>query len=323
MTGRFRYEDFGTRLTDGCRPGEVQICYDATTDTALSESERQVFASINVGAFVTMPFMKGGEWVASLAVHSIQPRRWKQNEIEAIKETTERTWTAVEKAKAEEALQKSEEKYHSLFESIDEGFCIYEVIYNDNNVPVDLRWVEVNPAYERQMALKDVLGKRHSELSPGTEQYWLNIFDKVIKTGEAMRFEDYHGLTGCWYHTYSSRIGGNDSRQVAVVFSDITERKNQEAEKEFSLKLSDALSLESDARGITRLAVNMLGAHLKADRVQYSDINTDEDYFQILENYVSISTQKIVGRFPYSAFGPPGEKLKRGESLIIHDVSVG
>jgi len=123
----------------------------------------------------------------------------------------------------DKALQQSEEKYRTILETIDEGFCIYELIY-DKGQPVDLRWIEINPAYEKQTGLKNVVGKLHSELSPNTERYWFDIYDKVAKTGEAIHFESWHEPTGRWNNTFSSRIGGPGSTQVAVLFSDITER---------------------------------------------------------------------------------------------------
>lgn len=135
-----------------------------------------------------------------------------------------------ERKNAEKNLRKSEEKYRTIFETIDEGFCIYELVYDDNGKPIDLKWVEVNPAYEKQTGLKNVLGKRHSDILPGTESYWFEIYDKVDKTGEIAHFENWHEPTGRWYNTFASRIGKEGSRQIAVVFSDITERRKAEKE---------------------------------------------------------------------------------------------
>lgn len=102
---------------------------------------------------------------------------------------------------------------------------------------------------------------------------------------------------------------------------DITERKQREERQGFLLRLNDALRPLVDPVEIQRVAMGLLGEHLQADRVIYADINLDEDYFEATDNYASKATQKITGRFPFAAFGPPGEKLKRGETLIIHDVS--
>jgi PAS domain-containing protein len=65
-----------------------------------------------------------------------------------------------ERKRAEEALRASEEKYHTLFESIDEGFCIVEVIFDEAGEPVDYRFLEVNPAFERHTGLRDATSRR-------------------------------------------------------------------------------------------------------------------------------------------------------------------
>ena len=222
----------------------------------------------------------------------------------------------------DEVAQRATDRYYTIFNSIDEGFCIYELIYDDNDQPVDLRWVEVNPAYAKQTGLKDVVGRLHSELGLTTEKYWLDTYDKVSKTGEAIRFENWHESTQRWYHTFASRIGEAGSKQVAVVFEDITERKNRQEQQAYLIRLNDALRPLADPIELQQVAMQILGEHLKADRVVYADIDIDQDYFEVIDNYTSASVQKIIGRFPFAAFGHLGEKLKNGENLVINDVSV-
>ena len=67
--------------------------------------------------------------------------------------------------RAEEALRESEERYRTLFDAIDEGFCIIEVIF-ENEKPIDYRFLETNPAFEKQTGLIAAQGKRMRELAP-------------------------------------------------------------------------------------------------------------------------------------------------------------
>ena len=57
------------------------------------------------------------------------------------------------------ALRATEARYRTLFNSIDEGFCIIEMKYEVQNQPIDYRFIEANPAFERQTGLKDAPGK--------------------------------------------------------------------------------------------------------------------------------------------------------------------
>jgi len=104
------------------------------------------------------------------------------------------TMNISERKKAEEALRLSEDHYRTLFSSIGEGFELMELIFDENKAVYDLRYLEVNDTYEKQTGLKakDVVGKTVKELFPKIERMWIEVFDKVIKTGLPTRLEDYH-----------------------------------------------------------------------------------------------------------------------------------
>ncbi|HEY7022529.1 MAG TPA: PAS domain S-box protein [Ktedonobacterales bacterium] len=135
-----------------------------------------------------------------------------------------------ERKRREEALRASEEKYRSLFESIDEGFCLIEVIYDEHGAIADLVFREVNPAFEGQTGLSNVVDKTVGELLPSFEPYWIDIYSRVARTGESLRTENYVQDVGRWYDVYFLRVGGEESHLVAVVFSDITEHKQARSE---------------------------------------------------------------------------------------------
>lgn len=126
---------------------------------------------------------------------------------------------------AEEALRESEVRYHTLFEAIDEGFCIIEVIFDENEKPIDYRFLEINPAFERQTGLIDAQGKRMRELAPKHEEHWFEIYGRIALTGEPARFQNRAEQLHRWYDVYAFRFGRPEDRQVAILFNDITARK--------------------------------------------------------------------------------------------------
>lgn len=130
--------------------------------------------------------------------------------------------------RVEEALRESELKYRYLFDSIDEGFCIIEVLFDDNEQPYDYRYLEVNSAFERQTGLVNAQGRCIRELVPYIEQHWFNIYGYVAKTGESTRFQNSAQELGRFFDAYAFRIGEPEKRQVAVLFNDITERRRLE-----------------------------------------------------------------------------------------------
>ncbi|MEO7725678.1 MAG: PAS domain S-box protein [Burkholderiales bacterium] len=133
-----------------------------------------------------------------------------------------------ERNRVEQALREGEERYRTLFTSMDEGFCIIEVIFDESEKPVDYRFLEINPSFENQTGLKDARGKRIRELVPQHEQYWIDLYGKIALTGEAIRFESQAAAMHRWYDVYAFRVEIPESRRVGIVFNDISERKQAE-----------------------------------------------------------------------------------------------
>jgi PAS domain S-box-containing protein len=126
---------------------------------------------------------------------------------------------------AETALIKSEKRYRSLFESIDEGFCIIELLFDANGDPCDYLFCEVNPMFEQQSGLHHAQGKTALELSPQLEKYWFEIYGKVALTGEPIRFESESRVMNRWFDVYAFRIDEPSERRVALLFKDMTAQK--------------------------------------------------------------------------------------------------
>lgn len=121
-------------------------------------------------------------------------------------------------------------KYRSLFDSIDSGFCLIEMQYDDQGQPVDYVFLETNPAFARQTGLIDAVGRSMRAMAPDHEQYWFDIYGKVARSGEHIRFEELAGALGnIWYEVYAFPAGDPARPQVAVLFNDISERRRMEA----------------------------------------------------------------------------------------------
>ena len=140
--------------------------------------------------------------------------------------STERDIT--ERKLKEQAMGKSEARYRALFNTLIDGFCIIEVLLDPEGRPADYRFLEVNPEFEAQTGLRNAQGKRMRELAPEHEEYWFEIYGKVALTGEPARFVHEATALNRWYDVSAYRVGEQDSRQVAILFNDITERKRAE-----------------------------------------------------------------------------------------------
>ncbi|MEG2901850.1 MAG: PAS domain-containing protein, partial [Massilia sp.] len=78
----------------------------------------------------------------------------------------------------------SEERYRTLFESVDEGFCIFEMLFDEANRPVDYRFLEMNPTFKAHTGLKDAVGRTAREMLPGLDDFWFDTYGRVALTGD-------------------------------------------------------------------------------------------------------------------------------------------
>ena len=127
-------------------------------------------------------------------------------------------------------IEKSEAKYGSLFNSMLNGFAWHKIIVDENGLPVDYEYLEVNNAFENLTGLNrnDILFKRVSEVIPELKNDdfdWIGTYGRVALNNEKIQFEQYSKAFGRWYNiTAYSPVHG----EFATIFEDITERKKIE-----------------------------------------------------------------------------------------------
>ena len=75
--------------------------------------------------------------------------------------------------------------------SVDEGFCVCEMIWDAKGKPIDYRFLEVNPVFEQMTGFTNAEGKTVKELAPGLEDWWVQRYAQIVNNGESARFQ--HG----------------------------------------------------------------------------------------------------------------------------------
>jgi len=128
------------------------------------------------------------------------------------------------------------DKYSLLLNSINQGFCIIEVLWH-NDKAIDYKFLEVNKAFERQTGIVDAIGKTMRQLEPYHEEHWFQFYGEVAKTGKHLYTEAQAAQLHRWYEINAFPIGeAND--QVAVLFNDISGRKiGEQLSQEFTSRL--------------------------------------------------------------------------------------
>jgi len=135
-----------------------------------------------------------------------------------------------ERKKAEEIIREKEQRYRSLFENMMDGFAHCRMLFDEQNNPVDFVYLDVNKSFEQLTGLKNVVGKKVTEVIPGIKESHPELFDiygRVALTGKSERFEIHFKPLAIWLFisVYSPKQG-----YFVAVFDNITERKKSESE---------------------------------------------------------------------------------------------
>ncbi|WP_121114434.1 PAS domain-containing protein [Croceibacterium ferulae] len=236
-TGIYSLDLFGSRAVANMHGGHTLVVRDVLRELAAGDGQ-DMFRSIGIDAIICCPLVKDGRLVAMMAVHQDRPRDWREDEVALVEAAVERCWAHVQRIGAEARLRESEDRYRTLFEAVDAGFTIAEVKFDAAGTPLDYRLLEMNPAFKRQTGMDGLLGLWVREAIPDLEQHWFDTYGRVAATGEPARFENHAAPMGRWFDVHAYRIGTPGQHQVAILFNDITARKQSER---LLLKLNDEL----------------------------------------------------------------------------------
>ena len=129
----------------------------------------------------------------------------------------------------EAELRESEHRYRTLFDAIDEGFCVIEFIDGPHGTLSDYIHVEANPATAVTVGMTSVIGKTARELLGAEADEWIATYKEVFVTGKPIRFERELETTGRWLELSAFRVEPAERKQVAVLFQDQTGRRRAEA----------------------------------------------------------------------------------------------
>jgi signal transduction histidine kinase/CheY-like chemotaxis protein len=140
-------------------------------------------------------------------------------------------------------LRESETKYRDLFNTMDEGFCIIEFLDGPEGPLSDYVHVEANEAYARHAGIPNVVGQRLRQMVPDEADQWIDKYQPVLTTGKPVRFEQELVATGRHLELAAFRLEPPERRQVAVLFQDVTARRQaEEALKNLNATLEQRIS---------------------------------------------------------------------------------
>jgi PAS domain S-box-containing protein len=152
-----------------------------------------------------------------------------------------------DRKRAEKALRESEERYRALFDNMTEGFALHEILCDEQGKPTDYRFLDVNLSFERLTGLRreNVIGKLKSQVLPEVDPFWVDIYGRVALTGEPIHLEHFSAPLERWYEVFAYCSA---PQQFAVIFMDVTQRKQTEAalhQSQERFRVAQELSLDA------------------------------------------------------------------------------
>jgi PAS domain S-box-containing protein len=231
-----------------------------------------------------------------------------------------------EQVRARLAIAASEKRYRTLFESMDEGFCVLEAILDDEGKAVDLELIEANPAFEKHTGLRVTAGLRMLELVPDIEPHWLETFARVVTTGAPERFINEAKPLGRWFDVYGFRVGEPQQRRVALLLTDITARqradqalRDSEKRLRFTLEAADFGTWDLD---LTTPPPHAATRSLRHDQIfGYQELRPEWTYELFLEHVLDEDRPLVESTFERARSAEGGDwevecRIRRADGQV-------
>eukprot|EP00529_Nitzschia_sp_RCC80_P014227 CAMPEP_0113509044 /NCGR_PEP_ID=MMETSP0014_2-20120614/37345_1 /TAXON_ID=2857 /ORGANISM="Nitzschia sp." /LENGTH=736 /DNA_ID=CAMNT_0000404807 /DNA_START=139 /DNA_END=2346 /DNA_ORIENTATION=- /assembly_acc=CAM_ASM_000159 len=196
---------------------------DSSSDDGNSEKENKTCSSLGVGGLISKqdlshvpPNDQGYE--------ELQQQEEEEEEVHRDEQSFQQAPTG-----KTEVLEKEVEHFRGLFQHLPHAYCMSEIVTDEQTgETIDHRYIEVNHHFEDMSGLKDVVGKRWTELIPGIENDpgdWIGRTARVVSGGEVDTFTRYSERQERWFRgiTYSP-----SKRKSITMFTDITEEMELE-----------------------------------------------------------------------------------------------
>lgn len=244
------------------RTRKVTMCRNTRTDPRFlpwrEDATKRGYAST-----LMIPFAVEDGTVGVFSIYAREPDAFSDAEISLLTDMAADLAFGIDalrqraaRALAEEKLRDSEERYRNLFNRMDEGFCIIQMIFDSGNRPVDYRILKVNAAFESQSGLQQAEGKLASEVAPALEAYWCENYGKVALTGVSAHFMSEARALNRYFDVHAYRVGKPELRNVAVIFNDISRLKQAEVEREATIEFLGLVNQSKDARDLVQKATD-------------------------------------------------------------------
>ena len=299
------------------RTGAPYLMVDAARDPHV---KRDLVGTLQVGSAVFAPVLRGATVLGVLKLQSRVPVAFGGLDLAQLAMFAGAATSGLAEAAARAETRARDSYWRGLFERLSEGFMVGEVIRADDGRITDWRYVEVNPAWGKLVGLDPttVVGRTGREVIPGVEEAWIDEFARVVVTGEQATFTRRIGSLRRWYEGRAFRL---ERERFGVIFSEVTARVEAETRRAAMLALGDRLRDQTSAAEMTAAGAEIVGRTLGATRAGFGRVVGDVEFIDIEPDWTAPGQESLAGRHQFDDYGDIRAHLRRGEALVIDDVT--
>jgi PAS domain S-box-containing protein len=303
--------------------GSLVAVSDVTTDP-FTAPRIASYQRVGLGAFVNVPCIEAGRWVATLNVNTTTTRIWRDDEIELLKSVVTQLWSLVTQARGVQALRAQEQQTRAAQAIVEQQLREIEAIYQ--SAPVGLCFVDTNLRFvrlnERLAQINGLpvaahIGRTVGEVLPSGDQLEL-LYRQVIESGEPILDLELSGINPdrpgvivyCLVGYYPQKDDQGRVVGVNAMVQDITDRKRDQAALEERNEELDAFVfvVSHDLKAPLRAVAN-LSQWIEEDLEGELTADTQLQ-MNLLRSRVNRMSSTIDGLLEYARIGRSEDKIE-------------
>ncbi|WP_243904156.1 GAF domain-containing protein [Methylobacterium sp. J-070] len=291
---------------------------DASTDPHV---QRDLIGTLQLGSAVFAPILRGDVVLGVLKLQSHRPIAFDQRDLDLISLFAGAATAGLTEAANRAETRAKDVYWRGLFDRLSEGFVVGEVVRDLHGRANDWRYVEVNPAWGELLGFDatSVAGRTVREVFPDLEDAWVDEFVQVVETGHGASFTRQISAIRRWYEGRAFKLDGD---RFGVIFLEVTQRIEAEKRRTALLTLGDRLRDLATIPEMTHAAAEIVGRTLGASRAGFGRIVGDVEEIEIELDWTAPGVGSIAGRHVFDDYGDIRSHLRRGDALVIDDVTM-
>jgi PAS domain S-box-containing protein len=299
------------------RTRQPYLMADAAKDPHV---KRDLIPSLHLGSAIFAPILRGGTVLGVLKLQSRRPMAFGAQDLAQLGLFAGVVTSGLVEAASNAEHRAKDTYWRGLFDRLSEGFIVGRVIRDPDGRITDWRYIEVNPAWGELVGIDPaaVVGRTIREVLPGIEDEWVDDFAKVVETGHPTNFTRRVGTLRRWYEGRAFPLEGD---RFGVIFLEVTQRVEAEERRGALLQLGDRLRDLCSVPAMTAAAAEIVGCTLGVTRAGFGHIEGDVEAVEIEPDWTALGQVSIAGRHRFEDYGDLRADLRRGEPLVINDVT--